>query len=168
MEDLSPPNCIRTFTGKEINVFEPHSDMIDVRDVAHALSYHCRFGGHLPEFYSVAQHSVFAANQVDDQYKLQALLHDASEAYLLDIPTPIKRRLGDYKEVEDNLMRVIAQKFGFQYPLHDKVKEVDASMLEWEWNSLMLNNHSFLQIGCWSSKKAEKMFLEMYNKLIKL
>ncbi len=165
MESLSPPNCIRTFTGMEINVFDPDPETIKIEDIAHALSFHCRFGGHLPEFYSVAQHSVLAARVVDEKHELQALLHDASEAYLLDIPTPIKKRLGDYKEVEDNLMKAIAKKFGFQYPLNEAVKEADEYMLNREWNDLMLKKGGLLKIECWSPETSERNFLQKYGEL---
>lgn len=57
-ESLYTPNCIRTFTGIYMNVFDPTDEMICIEDIANALSHQCRFAGHLPNFYSVAQHSV--------------------------------------------------------------------------------------------------------------
>lgn len=145
-ENLFTPDCIRTVSGIYINVFNPSPEMICIEDIAHSLSYQCRFGGHLPKFYSVAQHSLNCSYLIEDEeLKLAALLHDASEAYLMDIPRPIKRGLSNYKEIENNLMELIAAKFGFSYPLHTKIKEVDEIMLELEWNCLML-------------KKAECMF----------
>jgi len=92
IENLFTPNCIRTFTGKYVNVFEPTLEMICIEDIAHALSMQCRFGGHLPYFYSVAQHSINCSFLVDTPcLKLEVLMHDASEAYLLGIPSPIKK-----------------------------------------------------------------------------
>lgn len=143
-ENLYTPNCIRTVSGIYINVFEPTESMIAIEDIAHALTYQCRFGGHLPKFYSVAQHSLNCSYLIDEpELKLAALLHDASEAYLLDIPKPIKSGLTNYKEIEDGLMKVIANKFGFEYPVHKKVKEADEIMLELEWNCLMLKKETF-------------------------
>lgn len=143
MENLYTPNCIRTVTGIYMNVFEPTAEMICIEDIAHALTYQCRFGGHLTKFYSVAQHSLNCSYLInDDKNKLAALLHDASEAYLLDIPSPIKKGLSNYKYIEDKLMAVIAEKFGFDYPLHDEVKESDKIMLELEWDCLMLGKDS--------------------------
>lgn len=143
-ENLYTPNCIRTVSGIYINVFEPTMDMICIEDIAHALSYQCRFGGHLPKFYSVAAHSLNCAYLMeDDSLKLAALMHDASEAYLLDIPRPIKQRLSNYKEVEDGLMTLIAKKYGFQWPLHPEVKKVDEQMLQAEWDCLMLNKETW-------------------------
>jgi hypothetical protein len=162
-ENLYTPNCIRTFTGIYVNVFEPTMEMIFIEDIAHALSNQCRFGGHLPQFYSVAQHSTAMSTKMHKKHKLAALLHDASEAYLLDIPSPIKKGLSNYKEIEDRLMILIAEKFGFQYPLHEKVKEVDEYMLQWEWSSLMLTKDVFPKINCWSSKDAKRNFLISYK-----
>ena len=150
-------DSIRTYTGKYVDVFAPTADMICIEDIAHALSNTPRFGGHLKYFYSVAQHSLSCAKCMDD-YKLEALLHDASEAYLTDMPSPIKKRMSQYKEVEDGLMKVIAEKFGFQYPLPDEVHKADAKMLKIEWNLLVIMNADF-------TENVEKIFLETYNEL---
>jgi 5'-deoxynucleotidase YfbR-like HD superfamily hydrolase len=71
---------------------------------------------------------------VNREHKLAALLHDASEAYLVDIPRPIKLKLTEYHPIENNLMRVIAEKYGFHYPLHNAVKQADEKMLQQEWD----------------------------------
>lgn len=132
------PDCIRTFSGLYMNVMEPTEEMICIEDIAHALSHQCRFAGHLSEFYSVAQHSWMCAQVAEEPDKLAGLLHDASEAYLLDIPSPIKKHLSNYKEIEDRLMRLIAKKFGFEYPLSDHIKRIDAMLLEQEWKDYVL------------------------------
>ena len=165
MENLYTPNCIRTFTGLYMNVFEPTAEMICIEDIAHALSHQCRFSGHLPEFYSVAQHSHLVCCLVSMEFKLEGLLHDASEAYLMDIPTPIKAQLPQYKQIENNLMQVIAKKFGFNYPLSKEVKEADKQMLEHEWHYAMLKKKSILPFKCWSSQEAKSVFLESFNSL---
>ena len=164
-ENLYTPNCIRTFTGIYMNVFEPTFEMICIEDIAHALSNQCRFGGHLPYYYSVAQHSIVMSDKMHESHKLAALLHDASEAYLLDIPRPIKQRLTNYKEIEDKLMALIAEKFGFKYPLHEKVKEVDEYMLQWEWSTLMLGRKIFPEIKCLWPGDAEELFLTTFDEL---
>lgn len=162
MENLYTPNCIRTFTGIYMNVFEPTLDMIFIDDIAHALSNQCRFGGHLPKFYSVAQHSILCSSLVSDEYKLAALLHDASEAYLLDIPSPIKQGLSNYKEIEDKLMTLIAKKFGFKYPLELPVKEIDKKILNLEWEQLMIQKTIIEHFRCWSPEYAKRRFLDVY------
>ncbi len=166
-ENLFTPNCVRTFTGIYVNVFEPTLDMFCIEDIAHALSNQCRFGGHLPEFYSVAQHSILCSSLADGKHKLSALMHDASEAYLLDIPSPIKQGLVGYKEIEDNLMKLLAEKFGFTYPLEKSVLEIDKQMLRIEWDEIMLQDKSIKHFVCWQPKYAERRFLEMYNILTK-
>lgn len=167
-EDLYTKDCIRTFTGIYVNVFEPKPEMFSIDDIAHSLSMQCRFTGHLSDFYSVAQHCIAMSDMVHPSHQLAALLHDASEAYLLDIASPIKARIPGYKEIENNLMVVIAEKFGFKYPLHEKVKEVDSFMLAWEWERLMLHRKMFREISCMDSQTAEILFLERYDKYKKL
>lgn len=161
-ENLYEVDCIRTFTGIYMNVFEPTLEMICIEDIAHALSMQCRFGGHLPRFYSVAQHSFYCADSVSFKYYLQALMHDASEAYLMDIPRPIKGRLTNYKEIENKLMLLIAEKFGFEYPLSETVKWADERMLEWEWRHIMLSEN-ITEPDCWHPREAEIKFLQAYS-----
>jgi hypothetical protein len=162
-ENLYTPNCIRTFSGIYMNVFEPTLEMICIEDIAHALSYQCRFGGHLPKFYSVAQHSLNCSYLIEDrELKLAGLLHDASEAYLLDIPRPIKHRLSNYKEIEDKLMRLIAEKYFFEWPLHEDVKRVDELMLQHEWECLMLKKETWI-FDAKSQYQCEKDFLSMFK-----
>jgi len=165
VENLYTPNCIRTFSGIYMNVFEPTLEMICIEDIAHALSMQCRFGGHLPKFYSVAQHSFMVASILDGTDKLQGLLHDASEAYLLDIPSPIKHQLTNYKDIEDKLMLLIAQKFGFEYPLSKRVKETDNGLLQFEWEVIMLQEKNIEHFACWSPEYAKRRFLETYAEI---
>jgi len=163
IENLFTPNCIRTFSGIYINVFEITPSMIKIEDIAHALSLNCRWGGHIFKQFSVCQHSINCCDLASKKNKLATLLHDGSEAYLLDIPKPIKNRLEDYKKIEDNLMKVIAEKFHFEYPLCEEVKKIDGEMLIKEWNSLMLRTEKALPT--YSPKKTEKMFLDKFKKL---
>jgi hypothetical protein len=165
IENLYTPDCIRTYTGIYMNVFEPTLDMICIEDIAHALSMQCRFGGHLPVFYSVAQHSVMCSKLANQDYKLQALLHDASEAYLMDIPRPIKQRLSNYKEIEASLMALIAEKYEFDSVLSKSTKAVDEYMLQWEWSTIMLKREVFKPIECWNQEKAKEIFIETFIKL---
>jgi 5'-deoxynucleotidase YfbR-like HD superfamily hydrolase len=160
----SPKGCIRTNSGLFINVFDPKRDVIAIEDIAHALASIPRFGGHLNRHYSVAQHSVMCMMRVKSlEDKKAALMHDASEAYLGDIPTPIKAKLPEYKTCEHNLMLMIADKFGFEYPLNEVVKEVDARMLQIEWENLVLDNAKYFK--CWNHRKAKETFLKSYRLL---
>jgi hypothetical protein len=162
--DDYPPNCIRTNSGTFINVFEPTSDMIRIEDIAHALSRLPRFGGHLNRHYSVAQHCVLATKRVKGlDNKKAVLLHDASEAYLLDMPSPIKAKMEEYKQHEDKLMAKIFEVFGLEFPLNHAVKKVDREMLELEWDNLVVQDNPHFK--CWSPNKAKREFLKTFNKL---
>jgi len=156
--------CIKTFSGRYVNVFSPDPDDIVIEDIAHGLSMMCRFGGQMPDFYSVAQHSCMVADLCWGMDKLAGLLHDASEAYMLDIPSPIKKGLPDYKRVEKNLMRVIAEKFGFDYPLPPSVKNADHHMLITEMNGLIRKTKPFPQ-AVHGQLWAEKKFLQYYQNI---
>ncbi len=156
-------NHQRTYTGKYIDVFNPDPEAIVIEDIAHALSLTCRWAGHLNKFYSVAQHSVLVCWHVPYENKLEALLHDASEAYINDIPSPAKKRLPDYKLLEDNLMSVIAQKFGFKFPLSQKTIEADRLLLHREWYSLVEYNVN--DIIPLPPEEAERLFLITFYEL---
>jgi len=167
-ENLYTPNCIRTFTGKYINVLEPTPEMICIEDIAHSLANQSRFGGHLPEFYSVAQHSVMCARNCKPGFEFQALMHDASEAYLLDMPKPIKNHLPEYVKIEDNLMQVIAEMVGFPFPLQPEIKEIDKEMLEFEWHYVFMQHPKPGYFRCWSAIEAKEKFLEEYHSILNL
>ena len=152
---------IKTISGIYIDVFDPDPDLIFIEDIAHGLSNNCRFGGHVQEFYSVAEHCIWMAERALPEDKLEALLHDASEAYLLDLPKPIKNSMLEYQEVEYHLMVAISMKFGFAFPLNERVKELDALSFEYEKaNKRDANNFESM-----SPKQAKKRFLELYEEI---
>jgi hypothetical protein len=156
------PGVIRTYSGFTINVFEPEPHFFAIEDIAHALSNLCRFGGHTAKFYSVAEHSIRCADLVTGRKrKLAALLHDASEAYLVDLPSPVKYFIPKYREYEENLMLAIAEKLGFEYPLPTAVVNADKAMLEMEWHNLMEDNNWIAM----PPEYARDTFLHYYNSL---
>ena len=168
MENLRKKNCIRTNSGIYFNIIKPTEKMIDINDIAHSLSMQCRFGGHISEFYSVAQHSVLCCMIAKPEYKKQALMHDSSEAYLLDIPTPIKNELLNYKELEQKIEKLICNKYKIQYPYDKEIKILDETILLYEWNSLILKNKICKkQIVCWDHETAKNEFLNLYYTLFK-
>lgn len=162
--DGAPSGSIRTFSGTFVNVFDTDPDSINIEDIAHALSRLPRFGGHLKRPYSVAQHCVLCAKKAKTKEdKKAALLHDGSEAYLLDMPTPIKARMGEYKQYEDKLMMVIFKKYGLEWPLNDQIKKIDKEMLLIEWNNLSVRDNKKFKV--WGRDKAKKKFLKTFKKL---
>lgn len=161
MENLYAGRLIRTYKGHYFDVFNPNPDQIDIEDIAHSLSLLCRFAGHIQSFYSVAEHSIWVSRNTSQESRLSALLHDASEAYLIDLPSPIKKEISQYLEIEDNLMKVIAQKLGFNYPFSEEVKKADKMALEYEWNNKVLVD----KVVSLTSEEAKKSFLQEYYKI---
>lgn len=131
---------IQTLSGKHFDYLNAQTDDVDIEDIATALSNICRFAGHLPEFYSVAQHSVLCSQIVPQEYAFEALMHDAAEAYCQDIPAPLKRLLPDYRRIETLVDDLIRSKFGL--PLHqsDLVKYADLTMLATERRDLEIDD----------------------------
>lgn len=115
---------IYTRHGESVDLVTPDPTSINPADIAAALAAICRFSGHTRVFYSVAEHSLMVSRMVPRQWRLRALLHDATEAYLQDVPTPLKEMLPEYRVIEDRLWEAIAQRFGL--PAHDP--EADAAI----------------------------------------
>lgn len=151
---------IKTFSGEYIDIFSDDiENRIRIDDIAHALSLMCRFGGHIKSFYSVAEHSIWVAKRLPNEHKLAGLLHDASEAYLVDIPTPIKKRFPFYIDIEDKMMKIISKKFNFQYPFSKEVKFIDLLALKYEWESFTVNETKKTKFN---PQVVEKKFIELF------
>lgn len=136
-------NSIVTYTGTRVHYPFTNPQEIVITDIAHALSNQPRFTGHLHQPWSVAQHSLAVATLVPEQHKKQALLHDATEAYLCDIPTPFKRLMPDYMEMERDLWILIAARFNVELELDASVKEADKIMLMTERDAFNPNNRGW-------------------------
>lgn len=137
----------QTFTGRQFWPMDPRPEDVCLEDIAHALSLQCRFAGHCREFYSVAEHSVRVSRAVESVLPdemapeprrlmlLAALLHDASEAYLVDVPRPVKPYLVGYREAESRVMVAVeswAGLYGSYTHDHEAVKCADEALLRTE------------------------------------
>lgn len=131
------PPCILTATGRYFYFDNPDPETVDILDIATALSRICRFTGHTEQPYSVAQHSVYVSYLVPKEYALQGLMHDASEAYLGDVSSPLKQMLPEYKAIERRVEMAICARFGLPFPLHPSIKKADLQMLVTEKRDLM-------------------------------
>ena len=120
---------LQTFTGGQFWPMDPRPEEVYAEDIAHALSMACRYAGHCIRFYSVAEHSVLLSRAVAPEHRLWALLHDASEAYLVDVPRPVKPFLTNYREAEDRLMAIVCQCFGLPPEIPAEVKRADSAIL---------------------------------------
>lgn len=118
-------SIIVTNSGKFVNLADPQPESICIEDIAHHLAHINRFTGATTTAYSVATHSIYVAGLVSDEYKLQALMHDATEAYLGDVSSPLKSILPEYKLLEAKMHAVIADKFGFSPTIPKEVHEAD-------------------------------------------
>lgn len=110
---------IQTFTGRQFWPLDPRPEEIFIEDIAHALALQCRYGGHSEYHYSVAQHSWYVSQVVPKEFALAGLLHDAAEAYLVDVPRPVKRHLHDYMVIEGRLQVAVGQRFGIDWNLFE-------------------------------------------------
>lgn len=179
---------MHTFTGQRFYPRAPDLTRYNIRDIAHALSNICRFGGHTKHFYSVAEHSILASEVVASlggtpAEQLWALLHDATEAYMGDIPTPLKATLGDYRDREDALMRYIAA--DLDLPAHGDgtllpriVKTADRIALVTEARQLVCNTEDWgdgyhdvpshpVTVSKRHPRASERAFLRRYREILK-
>ena len=143
-------NWIETASGLKYHFLDPSPDEIDIQDIAFALSNKTRFSGHT-QFYSVAEHSVAVAYRLPTHLRLAGLLHDAAEAYLGDIPSPLKAVLPDYRALEKLNEMAIASKFDVDLE-HPAIKEADRKALFTEAHYLIPSkgvDWSYFQKGTW-------------------
>lgn len=168
---------ITTWTGQHFYFCNSGADVIYIDDIAQALSNLCRFTGHLDEFYSVAQHSVLASYLVPSELALEALLHDASEAYCNDIAAPLKALLPDYRGIEKWVEGLISQKFDLPETMSPVVKQADLIMLATERRDLFIDDDTewailrgiqptdkFI-ISPLNPRQARKLFMERWHEL---
>tara|TARA_R110001592_G_scaffold65634_2_gene201204 strand:- start:299 stop:853 length:555 start_codon:yes stop_codon:yes gene_type:complete len=128
---------ILTATGQQFDLVNPTPEMVRPEDIAHSLSRLCRFNGHTPMHYSVAEHSMRVAQQVPEAYQLEALLHDATEAYVGDMVRPLKQMLPGYQEIERRIWLAICERFDLEPILPTCIHHADMVLLATERRDLM-------------------------------
>ncbi len=165
---------IQTFSGKRFWPMQPRAEDIDIRDIAHSLSLQCRFNGHCLAFYSVAEHSVRVSRVLPAELALWGLLHDAAEAYLSDLPRPVKKQIPLFEQAEDRLLELIAGHFKLSWPMPQAVKQADDTLLMTEMRDLMQEVREPWRIDAEplveriepvSAERVEAMFLERFGSL---
>lgn len=170
---------IQTFTGKVFDVEAPSQDDIVIEDIAHALAMTCRFNGHCRRFYSVAEHSVHVSRQVPPTFSLWGLLHDAAEAYVSDVSSPVKKLVPQFRNLEEIILRAVLDKFQLYPALPTHVVTADQRMLASEvrdlmptvyfpWQSWLTRPYPAdeVALGCWAPEVAERMFLDRYDEIM--
>ncbi len=169
--------AITTISGKSFDFINPTPEMVCIADIAHALAHGCRFNGHVTRFYSVAQHSVLVSHIVPDEYALAGLLHDAPEAYLGDVTSPLKSILPDYKEIEKRVERAVFACFNLPPVVPDIVKMADLVLLATEKRDLMHEDDTNWEcikdvipmdskIQALKPEKARELFITRYAELV--
>jgi len=118
--------------GNYLDLLEPENSFFTRDAIAKGLSNTCRFGGQCEQFYSVAEHSILTSQIVPEKHALQALLHDAAEAFVGDVAAPLKALLPDFKKIEKRILKAIFDDFDIPYPLAADVKIADLEMLKAE------------------------------------
>jgi hypothetical protein len=142
----SEAGVILTYTGKRFKPLDPNPADIDPLDIAHATANQCRYTGHTKYFYSVAYHSCIIHDYLEKNGEsrevcLWGLLHDASEAYLLDLAAPLKHHpdgFGEkFLEREEAIEHAVAARFGLSMPIPPEVKDIDIQLRTTEMQQLL-------------------------------
>mgnify|MGYP005850916999 FL=1 len=128
---------IQTYTGRMFWPMRPRVEDLDIRDIAHSLAMQCRFNGHCRVFYSVAEHCVRVSRILPQELAAWGLLHDAAEAYMSDLPRPVKQSLPEFAAAEERLLQVVADRFGLAWPIPQAVWQADDALLATEARDLM-------------------------------
>ncbi|UOF01411.1 HD domain-containing protein [Bdellovibrio reynosensis] len=181
-EKLNKPEVIErswviTLSGSRFNILKPDPAAVRLEDIACALARQARFNGHTRFFYSVGQHSCLGAevSPTKDIAK-QMLFHDATEAYVGDLVSPVKALLPDFEIIESRIHWAIAQKFGLEFPLPKVVKQIDRRLLATEVRDLITKDLASWNIGKdepfdfpiipWPPEVTEARFLEIAKNLL--
>lgn len=174
---------IQTRSGVKFHLLHPHPADFRITDIAYGLSNVCRFAGHTSSFYSVAEHSVRVSDLIrewkfSEEEQYAGLMHDAAEAYLSDIASPLKYLpdLAMYRDIEHNLEAQIAGSLKVRYPYPWCVKPADQVLLVSEardlmspvvddWTKKLLVRPLDHKIRPWSPAKARRKFMNAYYRL---
>lgn len=172
-----------TYSGKVID-FDGGTNVYDIEDIAHSLARQCRFNGHTPQHYSIAEHCVHMARQLirlDKNLAYEALLHDAHEAYTGDVISPIKHKIPDFVLLEHRIACEIMESHGVGVEVQETeegiklyvpslpVSTLDKEIAQHEAGTMMLGwgniNPDFPALQFWSPDKAKKEYLRLYERL---
>lgn len=183
MVKVAEQDCwISLLSGARFNYNNPEESDVTIEDIASALSNVCRFSGHLPRFYSVAQHLVNTSRIVKPELSFDGLMHDTAEAFTNDLPTPLKWVFPIFKELEVAIESAMAKQFGFTYPYHPEIKHADTVMLIseklyvkeddslWpayeEWTAEVVAPYQDkLDLASWQPRRAKREFIERFEEL---
>ena len=153
-------------SGKYLSLSFGNYYSVSIKDIASGLSKRPRWSGQTEYSYSVGQHSIDCYNHSVGQgltldQQLQALMHDASEAFMGDMAKPWKNGMTEFQDTENVVMTGLGSEFGFEWPLDPEIKEIDTDVMEWEYNALFVRTLDLRE----DEKIVEAKFIEIYNNL---
>lgn len=133
---------IQTYSGRKFHFLDPKPDEIEIGDIAYALARLPRWNAATETVISVAQHSLYVFKILahvgyPDMILMQGLMHDAAEAYLGDVASPIKARMPEFQAMELIVEAAIFDKYGIARPIDPIVKAADRELYRWEYRDLM-------------------------------
>lgn len=168
-EEQDAAGKIRMFpSGRYVNPLDVAPDDIDILDIAHHLSLICRYTGGVPWHYSVAQHSVLVSEYLmKPEERLAGLLHDAAEAYMNDMASPVKHdeRFKFFCERDAALTATIFERFNLDPALIHKTKPFDDLMFERESATFFGDLTGPKRITSMSPAQARQEFMNVFREL---
>lgn len=170
---------MQTYTGRQFWPLDPRAEEVCIEDIAHSLSLQSRYAGHCLRFYSVAEHSVLLSDWLvaqghDAETCLWGLMHDAGEAYVLDMVRPLKHSMPEFRKIEIAVLGAVSSRFQM-FPLQPAiVKEADNRILVDEKAQNMAPGLVWftdryeplgVQLRFWSASEAESAFLDRFRSI---
>ena len=175
--------CVPLPDGTLFDLSDPDYSLFTIPVIAQILSKICRYGGRSPRFYSVAEHSALAAEYcqvvLDGRYAREVLLHDAADAILVEMPTPAKKLLPDYRELEARFAADMTEHLQLRPEADSVVEHCDKAMLKFEMMrfypavvddhlpllKLYSTSNTRMILRCADPDTAEKMFLDRWESI---
>jgi hypothetical protein len=180
---------MQTYSGEMIDLENPKMHQIKILDIAHSLSNLCRFSGATLDFYSVAEHSILGSDEYvlmsickdeDEANKRKQeafafLLHDGAEAYMTDLPRPIKQYHPSFSAIEQRLQDMIFECFGVAEDVNlQAIKDMDNSMIAMEKERCYIHDREWteklpdpanVKPAFWTPDQAKDLFLKRFKEL---
>ena len=160
--------CINTISGRKVNLLDPQADQISINDIARGLANNSHFGGHVPEFFSIAQHCLIVCDFLEETYAaepkilMHGLLHDASEAYLGDMLKPLKVHLPEFQEIENRFQQVIMVKYKLCDSHKSLIKLADICAQKMEYDAFYRGK----EIAYYDPYRSYELFMHRYYKYL--
>lgn len=168
---------ITTYSGQKFYPDTCEIDHIPIADIAHALSQNCRYNGHLEGFYSVAEHSIIVSHLCHPQQALWGLLHDVTEAFVPDIPRPLKPFIAGFDDFEAKIMEQVCKRWHLAKEMPESVAYIDKHIVGEEAAHMFREPPDWIRFydripraarmfRNWGPAAAEHRFLERYSELM--